>query len=38
MHHLSRFAATRFSWPAGDPDRMVMVSCMVSLLVLPFVL
>lgn len=25
-------------WSKGDPDRMVMVSCMVSFWVLPFVL
>lgn len=25
-------------WSKGDPDRMVMVSCLVSFLVLPFVL
>lgn len=25
-------------WSKGDPDRLVMVSCLVSFLVLPFVL
>ena len=38
MHHITRLAAASFPWSAGDPDRLVMVSCMASLLVLPFVL
>jgi hypothetical protein len=38
MHRFKRLAATRLFWSAGDPDRMVVVSCLASLLVLPFVL